>query len=137
MIKLNKRLAQSTQSYGEECVFLCTEGCVPQGENTLFQLSPPFSAMAGADWVLRPNMAQRRASHLGRFSPLRALALDFDFKKQSSFPTGKKKIMLWHHKENKNKQNLYGIKMSQKLKCFLQLLPMTEVPSSMKQNMQC
>lgn len=72
-------------------MFLCTEGCVPQGENTLFQLSPPFSAMAGANWVLRPNMAQWRASHLGRFSPLRALALDFDFKNRAVFPQERKK----------------------------------------------
>lgn len=120
---------------------VCDEVSSSGREHTLFQLSPPFSAMAGAGWVLRPNMAQRRASHIGRFSPLRALALDFDFKNRAVFPQERKKRILWHHKENKktNKQKKKhsGIKMSQKFKSFLQLLPITEVPSSTKQNMQC
>lgn len=116
-------------------VFVCAKKCVPRGENThCSKLSPPFSAMAGAGWVLRPNMAQQRASRIGRFSPLRALALDFDFKNRAVFPQERKKEYFGIITRTKNKQkkniSLSGIKMSQKLKSFLQLLPMTEVPSS-------
>lgn len=113
---------------------MCTEGCVSQGENTLLQLSPPFSALAGADWVLRPNMAQRRARHFGRFCPLRALALDFDFKNRAVFPQERKKECVGIIRRTKTKKSSLASKCP---KSLLQLLPMTEVPSSMMQNMQC
>lgn len=125
------------------CVFVCTKKCVPQGENThCSKLSPPFSAMAGAGWVLRPNMAQRKASHIGRFSPLRALALDFDFKNRAVFPQEKKKKKEYFGiiRRTKNKQ--------QKSTLWHQNVPKVKILSPtfthdrstiifIKQNMQC